>query len=95
MDGSSPVAITASSEFRLHKKVLPQSGKRAILHGHPRFSVIVSMICDEEDCEFRGRRHTHCPKERFAGDVPIVPGEAGRGPLSFPEGPEGGVWCAC
>ena len=80
VDGSSSVAITASSEFSVHKEVLTQSGKRAILHGHPRFSVIVSMICDEEDCEFRGRCFTHCPKERYAGDVPIVPGEAGRGP---------------
>ena len=80
VDGSSSVAITASSEFSVHKEVLTQSGKRAILHGHPRFSVIVSMICDEEDCPFRGRCFTHCPKERYAGDVPIVPGEAGRGP---------------
>ncbi len=80
LDGSSTAAVTASSELGAHRGVYLRAPCRAILHGHPRFCVIMSMICDEEGCEFRGSCHTRCNRKRYAGGVPIVPGEVGTGP---------------
>lgn len=80
LDGSSCVAITASSELTAHLQIARQTGARAILHGHPRFSVILSMDCDANDCDHRGECHKKCPRERFECGVRIVPGEVGTGP---------------
>jgi len=80
LDGSACTSITASSEFSAHMGILRLTGMSAILHGHPRFSVIMSMYCEKEDCEFRGSCHIRCPEKRFIGDIPIVPGEVGTGP---------------
>jgi len=81
LDGSSCVAITASSEFSAHKQIV-QSGKyKAILHGHPRFSVVISMFCKERyTCPNRMRCHTHCSKRQMINSIPIIPGEVGCGP---------------
>lgn len=78
-DNSRSNAITASSEFSAHKSVYQLTDIKAILHGHPKFSVIISMICDNIDCKNRGRCHTACPEKRFMDDVPIVSGEVGTG----------------
>jgi len=78
IDGSKTSGITASSELVAHTSVYNNTYNRAILHGHPRFSVIMSMLCREE-CEHRGRCHVDCTKERFIEDIPIVPGEVGTG----------------
>ena len=43
LDGSSTCELTASSELLAHVRVYERTGDRAILHGHPRFSVIMSM----------------------------------------------------
>ena len=80
LDGSSCAGITASSELTAHREVVAATGCNALLHGHPKFSVILSMDCQRDDCEYRGRCHILCPHERFVGDVPIVPGEVGTGP---------------
>ncbi len=79
LDGSSCAGITASSELTAHLRILETTGKRAILHGHPKFSVIMSLDCSEEDCDGAGRCHLECPKTRTVGDVPIVAGEVGTG----------------
>ena len=79
LDGSSCAGITASSEFTAHREVVQRTGADGVLHGHPRFVVILSMDC-RAPCEFAGRCHTHCPRERFVGDIPIIPGEVGTGP---------------
>ncbi len=79
MDGSACTSITASSEFSAHMGILRLTGMDAILHGHPKFSVIMSMNCHQENCASRGSCHIRCPEERFIGDVPIVPGEVGTG----------------
>jgi ribulose-5-phosphate 4-epimerase/fuculose-1-phosphate aldolase len=79
LDGSSCVGITASSEYTAHREVLENSSRRAILHGHPRFAVIHSMICDIPDCPGRGNCHRVCHRERRAGAIPIAPGEPGTG----------------
>ncbi len=83
LDDSSCTSITASSEFTAHREVVLRTGMNAVLHGHPKFSVIISMDCEKEDCKFRGQCHTRCPEERFVKDIPIVPGEVGTGPYGL------------
>jgi ribulose-5-phosphate 4-epimerase/fuculose-1-phosphate aldolase len=80
LDGSSGVPTTASSELPAHLKIVEQTGSKAILHGHPKFSVILSMDCDIENCTCRGKCHVKCPHERFVCGIPIVSGEVGSGP---------------
>jgi ribulose-5-phosphate 4-epimerase/fuculose-1-phosphate aldolase len=82
LDGSSTAGITASSEFSAHKGVFLRTGKRAILHGHPKFSVIMSMRCDKKGCA-RTDCHRACPETRDIRGVPIVPGEIGVGPYGL------------
>ena len=83
MDGSSTVAVTASSELPAHRAVYEASRVAAILHGHPKFCVIMSMICGAEDCAHRGACHVKCDQQRFIHDIPIVPGEVGGGPTGL------------
>jgi ribulose-5-phosphate 4-epimerase/fuculose-1-phosphate aldolase len=80
LDGSSCAGLTASSELMAHQGVILKTGARAILHGHPRFAVIMSMDCGKLDCEKLGRCHVDCSEERFVDGVPVVPGEVGTGP---------------
>lgn len=80
LDDSSCSSITASSEFIAHRDVVLNTDADGILHGHPKFSVIMSMFCEKENCEFEGQCHIKCPEKRFIGDIPIVPGEVGTGP---------------
>lgn len=79
MDNSSTCGITASSELPVHRRIYETSDYRTILHGHPKFSVIMSMYCeDEEGCPVAdcGR---DCPRVRMLGDIPVVSGEIGAG----------------
>ena len=80
LDGSSCAGLTASSELGAHAALARLDGRRAILHGHPRFAVILSMDCEATDCAQRDACHIACPRARFVDDVPIVPGEVGGGP---------------
>ena len=79
LDNSSCAGITASSELSAHKGVYDSGGNMAILHGHPKFCVIMSLFCEKYDCRMRGSCHVKCPHKRFIGDVPVVPGEVGTG----------------
>ena len=83
LDGSSCAGMTASSELSAHMAIIKQTGCRAILHGHPKFSVILSMDCDVECCEFRGNCHKKCPRSRDVCTIPIVSGEVGTGPYGL------------
>lgn len=69
LDGSSTCEITSSSELSAHVKIYELSNDRAILHGHPRFSVIMSMF--GEPFKFGETRHI--------GGIPVVAGEVGAG----------------
>lgn len=80
LDGSSSTGLTASSELSAHLKVITQTGNRAILHGHPKFPVILSLDCAEKSCEFEGECHLRCPKDRRIENIPIISGEVGAGP---------------
>ena len=83
IDGSSCAGITASSELTAHREIVLNTGMNAVLHGHPKFSVILSLDCQKEDCPFAGQCHTRCPEARFVEDIPIVPGEVGTGPFGL------------
>lgn len=83
LDGSRCTSLTASSEFTAHKEIVLRTGADCILHGHPKFSVILSMDCQKQDCPFRGECHIKCPEDRQVGQVPIVPGEVGTGPYGL------------
>jgi len=81
-ENSSTVGITASSELVAHRAIFETSGCRAILHGHPRFAVIMSMICDEkETCNVKDCWRD-CSKVRFLGNTPVVAGEIGAGGIA-------------
>ena len=69
LDGSSTCELTSSSELSAHVKIYELTGDTAILHGHPRFSVIMSMAGGP--LQFG---HT-----RTLGDVTVVAGEVGAG----------------
>ncbi|MGW8272548.1 MAG: class II aldolase/adducin family protein [Thermodesulfovibrionales bacterium] len=79
LDGSSSVGITSSSELATHREIYGDSRTRFILHGHPKFSVVMSMVCLRE-CTLRGECHLKCKEDRSLFGVPIVPGEIGTGP---------------
>jgi ribulose-5-phosphate 4-epimerase/fuculose-1-phosphate aldolase len=83
MDGSTTHGLTASSELSAHEDVYRRADARCILHGHPRFSVILSMDCDKPDCPNRGACHVKCTECRTVEGVPIVPGEVGTGPTGL------------
>ena len=80
LDGSGSAGSGASSELATHLHIVQRTRARAVLHGHPRHAVIASLDCDRDDCPGRGSCHLQCEEKRFAGGVPIVPGEAGTGP---------------
>jgi ribulose-5-phosphate 4-epimerase/fuculose-1-phosphate aldolase len=83
LDGSSCEGITASSELPAHLEIVRRTGHRAILHGHPKFAVILSMDCGVQDCADRGFCHVRCPRERNVCGIPVVPGEVGSGASSL------------
>ncbi|MBN2140631.1 MAG: class II aldolase/adducin family protein [Desulfovibrionaceae bacterium] len=83
MDDSSCAGLTASSELTAHMAIVRGSQARAILHGHPRFTVVLSMDCGLADCPERGQCHVRCPGRRSVCGVPVVPGEVGAGPLGL------------
>ncbi len=83
MDGSSCAGVTASSELTAHSEIFLRTDNQAILHGHPKFSVILSMDCHVTDCPNRQQCHIKCSEDRFINDIPIVPGEVGTGPTGL------------
>ncbi|MEF2231603.1 MAG: class II aldolase/adducin family protein [Pseudodesulfovibrio sp.] len=83
LDGSTTHGLTASSELSAHEDVYRRADVRCILHGHPRFSVILSMDCDKPECPNRGRCHVACTECRTVEGVPVVPGEVGTGPTGL------------
>jgi ribulose-5-phosphate 4-epimerase/fuculose-1-phosphate aldolase len=80
-DNSSTTGITASSELLAHRRIYGATGARAILHGHPKFAVAMSMICEEEGCTIRDCWRD-CDRVRYLGDAPVVAGEIGAGGLA-------------
>ncbi len=76
--GGSTSGITASSEYSAHRAIYENTDLKFILHGHPKFAVIMSMHCHYSGC--RGDNcYRACDKDRHIGDTPIVSGEIGTG----------------
>ena len=82
LDGSSSAGITASSELSAHIGIYRTTGKKAIIHGHPKFTVIQSMSCRQEGCDLSACYRT-CSLSRFIGTIPVVSGEIGTGPTGL------------
>jgi ribulose-5-phosphate 4-epimerase/fuculose-1-phosphate aldolase len=78
----STVGITASSELAAHRGIFEQSGCRTILHGHPRFAVVMSMLCDEQAICGISDCWKECRKVRLLGGTPVVAGEIGAGGIA-------------
>lgn len=81
--GPTETDAIASTELPAHRFIALTAPYRAVLHGHPKFSVIMSMACGEEDCPDKGGCHRFCPRERWIRDIPVVSGEAGAGPFGL------------
>ncbi|HEX8042038.1 class II aldolase/adducin family protein [Candidatus Deferrimicrobium sp.] len=81
MDNRSTTGITASSELLAHRRIYEATGARAILHGHPKFAVVMSMLCEEKGCPVKDC-WKDCPNVRMLGDTPVVAGEIGAGGLA-------------
>jgi ribulose-5-phosphate 4-epimerase/fuculose-1-phosphate aldolase len=81
LDGSSTAGLSASSELPAHRAIYQSSNYHAVLHGHPKFSVILSMHCEGGECEVEdcGR---NCKRKRSACGAPIVTGEIGAGGIA-------------
>ncbi|MCF8094064.1 MAG: class II aldolase/adducin family protein [Desulfobacteraceae bacterium] len=72
-----------SSELPAHLEIAASTDFRAVLHGHPLFSVIMSMDCRQGNCQHQGSCHLDCPVQREISAIPIVPGETGGGPYGL------------
>lgn len=81
-ENSSTVGITASSELAAHRRIYETTDYRVILHGHPRFSVIMSMQCAESDACDINDCWKDCKKVRYLAGTPVVAGEIGAGGLA-------------
>ncbi|MDT8273440.1 MAG: class II aldolase/adducin family protein, partial [Desulfomonilia bacterium] len=69
LDGSSTCDLTSSSELMAHLRIYELTSGRVIIHGHPKFSVIMSMVGGELPF---GQR-------RSVAGIPVVSGEVGAG----------------
>ncbi|RII27322.1 MAG: aldolase [Geobacter sp.] len=78
---TSTTGITASSELAAHRRIYETGDARVILHGHPKFSVVMSMQCDREECGITDCWRD-CPYVRYLGGTPVVAGEIGAGGLA-------------
>lgn len=81
MNNRSTTGITASSELAAHRRIYELTDARVILHGHPKFAVVMSMLCEEGECAVTDC-WKDCPRVRSLGDAPVVAGEIGAGGLA-------------
>lgn len=81
LDGSSTAGLSASSELPAHRAIYRTSDSRAVIHGHPKFSVILSMFCEERNCGGLDCGKD-CTRERAVCGIPVVPGELGAGGIA-------------
>ena len=81
LDGSSTAGLSASSELPAHRAIYRSTDARAILHGHPKFSVILSMFCETKDCDIEDCGKD-CRRKRSVCGIPVVSGELGAGGIA-------------
>jgi ribulose-5-phosphate 4-epimerase/fuculose-1-phosphate aldolase len=80
-DNSSTVGLTASSELPAHRRIYELCEATTILHGHPKFTVVMSMLCEQKNCQINDCWRD-CPQVRMLGGTPVVAGEIGAGGLA-------------
>jgi ribulose-5-phosphate 4-epimerase/fuculose-1-phosphate aldolase len=81
-DNRTTLGLVASSELAAHQGIYAATAAQTILHGHPRFSVALSMLCaGAKDCPVTDCWRD-CPQVRWLNGVPIVAGEIGAGGLA-------------
>lgn len=80
-DNSSTAGLTASSELPAHRAIYEATEAAVILHGHPKFTVIMSLLCEEQGCHIVDC-WKDCPKVRYLGTIPVVAGEVGIGGIA-------------
>ena len=81
-DHHTTLGLVASSELAAHQGIYAATDAQTILHGHPRFTVALSMLCaGEKDCLISDCWRD-CPQVRWLNGVPIVAGEIGAGGLA-------------
>lgn len=81
-DNRTTLGLVASSELAAHQGIYAATDAATILHGHPRFSVALSMLCSEEKSCQIGDCWRDCPRVRYLNNVPIISGEIGAGGLA-------------
>lgn len=82
LDGSSSSGLTASSELSAHINIYRKTGRMAIVHGHPKFTVIMSMSCRKDSCDL-STCYRSCTEQRYVSGIPLVSGEIGTGPTGL------------
>lgn len=80
-DNSSTAGITASSELIAHRAIYAKTAAQTVLHGHPKLSVVFSLLCEETECKITDC-WKDCDKVRVLGNVPVVAGEVGAGGIA-------------
>lgn len=80
-DDATTCGITASSELLTHRRIYESTPARTILHGHPKFAVVMSMQCDQADCGIDDCWRD-CPQVRDCCGTPVTAGEVGAGGLA-------------
>lgn len=81
-DGNvSTAGITASSELVAHRAVYRQSDALTIVHGHPKLTVTLSLLCEEQGCRIEDC-WKDCDRVRLLGGHPLVAGEVGAGGIA-------------
>lgn len=78
LDASPSAGHAASSELPIHRRIYETGAARAVLHGHPRFTVVLSLLCEENDCAAADWAR-ECDRVQFLVGVPVVGGETGAG----------------
>ncbi len=71
----SPADKGASSETSSHRAIYLATGARAVIHAHPPFAIVESLLCKEE---IKPLDSEGIP---FLGTIPIVDGDSGSGEL--------------
>jgi ribulose-5-phosphate 4-epimerase/fuculose-1-phosphate aldolase len=76
LDSPPSAAHAASSDLPIHRRIYEAGAVRVILHGHPRFTVLLSLLCREKECGAADRARDR-GRMRFPADAPLLGGEAG------------------
>jgi len=67
----SPADREASSETSSHRAIYRATGAKAVIHAHPQFAIVESLLCESE---IRPLDSEGLP---FLGTIPIVDGDSG------------------